>query len=377
MRIGIVRELVTGESRVSLAPGAVYELVKAGHEVLVELGAGREAAISDEDYSAAGARIVGDAEGVWRDAALIAKVFGPVPDEYPFLREDLIVMGFLSLAVKPQLVRALLGSRCSAFALETVQDRAGRLPVLAPMSEIAGRLVPQLGAHYLQRPAGGRGILLGGSTGVRPGRVVILGAGIVGSNAARVASGLGAEVLVLDRNVDRLRQVDDWYLKGVTTLISNSMNIKESALGADLLIGAIQVIGTRTPALVDRATVQEMRDGAVIVDVDVDLGGCVETSRPTTLNDPVFVEEGVTHYCVKNVPSAVSVTAAQALSHALLPYVLKIADKGMVQAVNADQGLMRGAVIVEGRVVNPSLASSYGVDYYPLSSVLPLHAEVQ
>jgi alanine dehydrogenase len=377
MRVGIVRELSPGESRVALTPNAVYEIVKAGHVALVELGAGREAGISDEDYSAAGGHIVGDAGEVWECSDLVVKVSGPVPEEYGYLREDMILFGFLSLAVNPGLVRALVESRCLAFAMETVYDARNRLPALAPMSEIAGLLVPQIGAHYLQRPSGGRGILLGGSTGVHPGRVVILGAGIVGTGAARVASGLGADVTVLDRDVDRLRQLESLRLRSVRTLVSDSMNIRESVLGADLVVGAVLVVGSRTPALVSRDTVREMRDGAVIVDVDVDHGGCVETSRPTTLDDPVFVEEGVIHYCVKNVPSAVPVTATQALSNALTPYVLRVARRGVIDAVNTDPGFLRGAAIVEGRMVNPTLAGLYGEEHYHLSSVLPLHSEAR
>jgi len=245
------------------------------------------------------------------------------------------------------------------------------------MSEIAGRLTPQIGAHYLQRPAGGRGILLGGATGVRPGRVVILGGGIVGSGAARVASGLGAEVIVIDRDLDRLRALEGSRLRNFTTLAASSMGITDAVVRADLLIGAIFVVGARTPHLVDRETVGRMNEGSVIVDVDVDYGGCVETSRPTTLAGPTFVECGVTHYCVKNVPAAVPVTATRALSNALLPYVQKIAGAGLVDALNADSGLARGVAVAEGRVVDPTLARATGAEHQPLSAVLPLHRELR
>lgn len=377
MKVGVVRELVPGESRVALTPNAVYEVVKAGHAAHVELGAGRESGISDEEYASAGATILAEASEVWERSDLVAKVYGPVPEEYGLLREDLMLFAFLSPAVNPSLTRALVESRCTAFANETIHSARGRgeLPVLAPMSEIAGLLVPQLGAHYLQRPNGGRGVLLGGSTGVRPGRVVVLGAGIVGTGAARVASGLGADVTVLDRDIHRLRQLEGLRIRGVRTLISNSMSIREATLGADLLIGAVLVVGTRTPALVDRDTVREMRDGSVIVDVDVDNGGCVETSRPTTLGEPVFIAEGVTHYCVKNVPATVPITSTQALSNALMPYILKVARRGLIEAVNSDPGLLRGAALVEGRMVNAALAERYGEPHYKLSSVLPLHEE--
>jgi alanine dehydrogenase len=376
LRIGVVRELTPGEGRIALAPHAVYELTRAGHRVFVEPGAGEGAALPDEDYRMAGARLVPDA-AIWRDSELVAKVFGPVPEEYGYLREGLIVLAFLSLSVNRCLLEVLLESRCAAFSMETIRDEKGALPILTPMSEIAGRLVPQIGAHYLQRPVGGRGILLGGATGVRPGRVVVLGAGMVGSVAACVSSGLGAEVFVVDRDLDHLRRIEGMRLGGVTTLAASSMGLQEIVPQADLLVGAVLVVGSKTPRLVDRASVEEMREGSVIVDVDVDQGGSVETSRPTTLEDPVFVEAGVTHYCVKNVPASVPVTATHALSNALLPRVRKIASYGLVDALNSDAGLGYGAAVVEGRMVSAPLAREYGMDHHPLQSVLPLHAEVR
>ena len=372
-----MRELTPGEGRVSLTPHAVYELTRAGHRVFVEPGAGEGSVLSDEEYRSAGARIVADAEAIWRDSELVAKVFGPVPEEYGYLREGLIVLAFLSLSVNRRLLGVLLESRCAAFSMETIRDEKGALPILTPMSEIAGRLAPQVGAHYLQRPAKGRGILLGGVTGVRPGRVVVLGAGIVGSVAACVASGLGAEVVVVDRDLDRLRRIEGMRLGGVATLAASSMGIQEIVPQADLLIGAVLVVGSKTPHLVDRASVEQMKEGSVIVDVDVDQGGSVETSRPTTLLDPVFVEAGVTHYCVKNVPASVPVTATHALSNALLPLIRKIAGYGLVDALNSDAGLGYGAAVVEGRMVSATLAREYGMDHHPLQSVLPLHAEVR
>jgi alanine dehydrogenase len=377
VRIGVPKELTPGESRVALAPHAVHELTRAGHRVLVEAGSGDASSIPDGMYEEAGALIVGEPRRVYDDSELVVKVYGPVEEEYEYLREGLILFSFLSLPVNPGLMRALLESRCVAFAMEAIRDARGRLPVLAPMSEIAGRLTPQIGAHYLQRPSGGRGVLLGGSTGVKPGRVVILGCGIVGSAAAQVASGLGAQVIVIDRDLDRLRLLEDARLRGVTTLAASSLGIRDAALDADLLIGAVLVIGTRTPALVDRATVETMKEGSVIVDVDVDYGGCVETSRPTTLEDPTFVEYGVTHYCVKNVPAAVPVTATRALSNALSPYVRKVAGVGLADAVGSDGGLARGVVVAEGRVVDPLLARATGTEHNSLSSVLPIHAEAR
>ncbi|MBA2442915.1 MAG: alanine dehydrogenase [Rubrobacter sp.] len=379
MRVGVVRELTPGESRVALTPHAVYELTRVGHRVTVELGAGEESAISDEEYSAAGARVVSEAATVYGESELVAKVYGPVAGEYGYLREGLMVVAFLSLPVNPGLTRALLRSRCVAFAMETVRDERGNLPLLTPMSEIAGWLVPQIGAHYLQRPSGGRGVLLGGAAGVRPGRVVVLGAGIVGTGAARVAGGLGAEVVIIDRDLGRLRRFETEQRgdRRITTLAATSLGIRDAVLRADLLIGAILVVGSKTPHLVDRATAHEMKTGSVIVDVDVDHGGSVETSRPTTLAEPTFVEAGVTHYCVKNVPAAVPVTATRALSNALLPYVQGIAGAGLVDALNADPGLRRGVALAEGRVVNPSVAREYGMEHHPLSSILPLHSEVR
>jgi alanine dehydrogenase len=362
---------------VALAPHAVYELARAGHRVLVEAGAGRSSSIADEQYQEAGAVVVGEAGRVYEDSELVVKVSGPVEEEYGFLREGLILFSFLSLPINQGLMQALIDSRCVAFAMETIRDASGRLPVLAPMSEIAGRLTPQIGAHYLQYQSGGRGILLGGSTGVRPGRVVILGCGIVGSAAARVSSGLGARVVVIDRDLDRLRHLEELGLRGVTTLAASSMAIRGAALDADLLIGAILVVGSRTPALVARETVEGMKEGSVIVDLDVDQGGCVETSRPTTLAEPTYQEAGVIHYCVKNVPASVPVTATRALSNALLPYVREVAGRGLADAINSDAGLGRGVAVAEGRVVDPVLARAAGTEHNPLTSVLPLHSEAR
>src|SRR5918994_2116854 len=377
MRIGVVRELTSGESRVALTPYAVYELTRAGHRVFVETGAGEGAALWDEEYVAAGGRLVDDAAAVWRDSELVAKVFGPVSEEYDHVREDFVLLAFLSLSVNRRLLNVLLESRCTAFSVETIRDERGTLPILTPMSEIAGSLVPQIGAQYLQRPAGGRGILLGGAAGVRPGRVVVLGAGAVGTEAARVAGGLGADVSVVDRDLDRLRLVEGMRLGGVRTLAASSMGLRELIPLADLLIGAVQVVGSKTPHLVDRDTVEQMKEGSVVVDVDVDQGGSIETSRPTTLDEPVFVESGVIHYCVKNVPASVPVTATRALSNALLPYVRRLAGVGLSDALGADEGLARGVVVAEGRVVDSVLARDTGVEYNQLSSVLPLHSEAR
>ena len=377
MRIGVPKERAPGESRVALAPHAAHELARAGHRVLVEAGAGEASSIPDERYEEAGARISEDPARVYGESELVVKVQGPVEEEREHLREGTVLFSFLSLSVDENLMQALIRSRCVAVALETIRDRRGGLPVLTPMSEIAGRLTPQIGAHYLQHQSGGRGILLGGSAGVRPGRVVILGCGIVGSAAARVASGLGARVLVMDRDLNRLRRLEETGLRGVSTLAATSMAIRDAVLGADLLIGAVLVVGSRTPHLVDRATVGGMKPGSVIVDVDVDQGGCVETSRPTTLAHPTYEEQGVIHYCVKNVPAAVPITSTRALSNALLPYVREVAGHGLADAINADAGLGRGVAVADGRVVDPILARATGSEHNLLSSVLPLHSEAR
>ena len=377
MRIGVPKERSPGETRVALAPHAVYELTRAGHRVFVEMGAGEASSIADEKYEEAGGRLLEDPARVYGDSEIVVKVYGPLEEEYEYLREGLILIAFLSLPVNLRLMQALIDSRCIAFAMETIRDERGRLPVLTPMSEIAGRLTPQIGAHYLQRPFGGRGILLGGSTGVRPGRVVILGCGIVGAGAARMSSGLGASVVVIDRDLDRLRRLEEARLPNVTTLAASRLGIQDAVLRSDLLIGAVQIVGARTPALVDRETVSGMKGGSVIVDVDVDYGGCVETSRPTTLADPTFVEYGVTHYCVKNVPAAVPVTATRALSNALLPHMRKLAGVGLSDALGGDPGLAQGVVVAEGRVVDPVLARATGSEHHQLSSVLPLHSEAR
>ena len=348
----MVRELTVGESRAALSPEAVYDLTRVGHRVMVESEVGEYSDMPDAAYKKAGARICEEAAKVYADSELLVKVYGPVEREYDYLREDLILLSFLSLPVNQGLTRAVLGSGCVALAAEGVRDDRGRFPILAPMSEIAGRLTPQIGAHYLQRPNGGRGILLGGSTGVRPGRVVILGCGIVGSVAARVASGLGAEVVVIDRDLERLRRVEEARLGRVTTLAAGTLDIEEAVTKADLLIGAVFVGGSRTPALVNRETVKKMKNGSVIVDVDVDYGGCVETSRTTTLDAPTFVDESVVHYCVKNVPAAVPVTATRALSNAMLPFVREISGRGLIDSLNSDAGLRNGVVAAEGRIVS-------------------------
>ena len=377
MRIGGVRELTPGKGRVALASHAVYELVQAGHRVFVEKGAGEETDLPDGEYGVAGARLVGEAAAAWCDSELIGKVNGLVPAEYGYLREGLIMFGFLSLSVNDGLLEALLSSRCSAFSIKTIRDEKGGLPVPTPMSEIAGRLVTQIGAHYLQRPAGEPGILLGGATGARPSRVVLLRAGVIGSVAARVASGVGAEVVVMDRNLDRLRCVESTRLGGGRTLTASSMTIEDAVPHTDLLISAVLVVGLKTRRLVGRETFREMREGSVIVDVDMNQGGSVETSRPMTLLEPIFIKEGVTHYCAKNVRAAIPATTTHALSNALLPYTQKVADRGLVDALNLDAGLGYGAAVVKGHMVNDVLAYEHAMDYHPLKAFLPLYMEAR
>lgn len=356
MHIGVPKEIKTHEYRVGLTPASVRELVGHGHQVMIETGAGLGIGASDEDYRRAGARVAEDAETVWNTAEMVVKVKEPLPAEYPFLRADLTLFTFLHLAAAPELARVMLERGCVGIAYETVTAPDGSLPLLAPMSEVAGRMSVQVGAWYLQRSQGGRGILLAGVPGVPPGRVLILGAGHVGRNAARMAAGLGAEVTVLNRSLPPLRQLDAEMPGRLRTGISTREAIEQELTRTDLLIGAVLVPGGRAPTLVTREMVRAMPEGAVIVDVDIDQGGCIETARPTTHAEPVFVEEGVLHYGVSNMPGAVPRTSTLALNAATLPHVLALASKGWRQATHDDPHLAHGLNMAEGKVVHPALA---------------------
>ena len=356
MRIGVPAEVKSDEYRVALAPAGALELSQHGHEVWVQAGAGEGAGFSDADYARVGARL-GDAHAAW-DSQLILKVKEPQPSEFGFLHDDQALFTYLHLAANPRVADALKRAGTTAIAYETVEDESGRLPLLAPMSEIAGRLSVQAGARYLERPLGGRGVLLGGVAGVAPGSVVILGGGIVGTNAAVVAAGMQAHVAVLDTDLVRLRELELLLAGRVTLLHSTRLAIEELLPTADLVVGAVLLPGARAPLLVRREALGLMRPGSVVVDVAVDQGGCIETSHPTTHSDPVYAVDGVQHYCVANMPGAVPVTATRALCNATLPYVMRLADEGLDDALRADAGLRPGVNVRDGRVVNATVAEA-------------------
>jgi len=357
MNIGVPREVKTDEHRVAITPDGVVEMAHRGVEVLVETGAGVDSSITDDDYRAAGATIVGSAAEAWA-AELVLKVKEPQESELGFLRPDLVLFTYLHLAAYPSLGRALLEAGTTGIAYETVQDASGALPLLAPMSEVAGRMAPQIGAHFLERRQGGRGVLLGGAPGVRPARVVVLGAGNVGWNAAWIAQGMEAEVLLLDKNLDRLRWVDQIHKGRIQTLASNRAAIARAVADADLVIGAVLVPGGRAPVLVTDAMIRTMKPRAVIVDCAIDQGGCIEGIHETTHSDPVFERHGVLHYAVGNVPGAVPNTSTYALTNATLAYAVELATSGVETAINRDPALAGGVNTMGGRIVNPAVAAA-------------------
>jgi alanine dehydrogenase len=357
--VGVPREIKPGEQRVAVTPPGVRALVERGHRVLVEATAGAGSGIRDDEYAAMGATLAA-AGRVWGEAELILKVKEPIEEEWPRLRAGLVVFTYLHLAAVPELTRALVASGAIGVAYETVQREDGSLPLLTPMSEVAGRLAVQEGAFYLGRAHGGRGILLGGVPGVPRGNIVIIGAGTVGVNAARSALGFGADVSILDVNLDRLRQVDDLFDGRVVTLVSNSFNVERAVLRADLLVGAVLIAGARAPVLVKKELVERMKEGAVIVDVAVDQGGCIATMRPTTLLAPTYLVAGVVHYGVANMPALVPRTSTFALTNATLPYALELADRGPVEACRQNRALARGVNVWRGRIVHPGVAASVG-----------------
>ena len=369
MIIGVPREIKSGEQRVALTPPGARALVEGKHRVLVEHGAGLGSSIRDEEYTREGATLA-SVKDVWKQAELILKVKEPLPEEYPRMRPGQILFTYLHLAPAPELARALQASQVIAIAYETVERPGGALPLLAPMSEVAGRLSVQEGAFFLTKARGGRGILLAGVPGVPPGNIVVLGAGTVGINAARIALGLGADVSILDINLDRLRAVDDLFHGRVITLVSNSFNISQVLRRADLLVGAVLVTGALAPVLVTKEMVASMKEGSVIVDVAVDQGGTVETIHPTTLHDPTYLVSGVVHYGVANMPALVPRTSTFALTNATLPYVLELAGKGLAAAVRDNAPLAKGVNIWRGRVVHPAVAEALGEPATPLPTLL-------
>jgi alanine dehydrogenase len=356
--VGVPKETKENEYRVAVTPDGVQELVHHGSTVVVESGAGVGAAITDDEYRRAGAEIAATAVEVWERGEVICKVKEPQSAEFGLLREGQVLFTYLHLAAYPKVGKALLEHRVTAIAYETVQLQTGALPLLAPMSEVAGRMAPQIGAHFLERHNGGRGVLLGGAPGVRPARIVVLGAGNVGWNAAWIAAGMEAEVAILDRNLDRLRWVDQIHRGRILTLASNRGAVERSVIEADMVIGAVLVPGGRAPMLVTADMVAAMKPGALIVDVAIDQGGCIETSHETTHADPVYEVDGVLHYCVGNVPGAVPHTSTYALANATLPYLVEIATQGPERAVTADRALAGGLNTLSGHVVNTAVAEA-------------------
>ncbi|MDQ7027183.1 MAG: alanine dehydrogenase [Anaerolineae bacterium] len=369
MKIGIPAEIKIDENRVSLPPNGVAELVKHGHTVYVQTGAGKGSSFSDEDYEAAGASIQVTAADTWNKADMVVKVKEPQASEYGFMREDLILFTYLHLAADEELTRAMIETRVTGVAYETVEDSEARLPLLEPMSEVAGRMASQVVAHYLEKHAGGRGVLMGGVPGVHPAHIVILGGGTVGTNAAKMALGMGARVTLLDINIERLRYLDDVMHGNFQTLYSNAANIAESIQTADAVIGGILITGARAPKLITREMLPMMLRGSVIVDVAVDQGGCVETTKATTHSDPTYFVDGVLHYGVANMPGAVPRTSSLALSNATLRYALRLADVG-TDALLQDEGFLKGLNTFAGQITYPGVAEAFNLDYVsPLTAL--------
>jgi len=371
MRIGVVKEIKPDEYRIALTPAGARELAQHGHEVYVEAGAGEGSAFPDREYAAVGARLA-SADEVWEAVDLLLKVKEPIAEEYPRLREGQVLFTYLHLAADEPLTRALMESGTTAIAYETVETADHQLPLLAPMSEVAGRLAAQAGAHFLEKPLGGRGLLLGGVAGVLPGKVAILGGGMVGYNSAVIALGLGAQVRILDKSVNRLRQLEQVLSGRVELVMSSALEVERAVLDADVVIGAVLIPGAKAPKLVSAAMVKEMKRGAVLCDVSIDQGGCFETSHPTTHSDPVYVVDNVQHYCVSNMPGAVPITSTVALTNVTLPYIESIADVGVREAVASYPSLALGVNVIDGKVTYEAVAEAHGLEATPLSEVLPL-----
>jgi alanine dehydrogenase len=364
--IGVPKEVKIDEYRVAMIPVGVEELTRAGHKVLIQTGAGQGSGIADEQYAANGAEIVASSAEIWSRSDLIVKVKEPMQSEWPMMKSGQIVFTYFHFAADVRLTEAVMKSGITAIAYETIKDKNGTLPLLTPMSEVAGRMSIQEGAKFLERPFEGRGILLGGVPGVLPANVVVLGGGVVGANAAKTAAGLGANVILLDINLDRLRYIDDVMPPNVTTLYSDRHNILDSIAHADLLIGAILIPGAKAPRLVRRDDLKRMPKRAVIIDVAIDQGGCMETSRPTTHSQPTYIEEDVVHYCVTNMPGAVGRTSTYALTNVTLPYVLQLARLGFAPALNQNPALVAGVNIHQGKVTNPAVAETFNLPWVKL-----------
>ena len=373
MRIGVAKEIKPDEHRVALTPAGARELAQKGHDVVVEQGAGEDSALPDAAYEAVGARIA-SVDDVWGSCDLVLKVKEPLAAEFDRLREGLILFTYLHLAADEALTRALLDSGAICIAYETVETDDRQLPLLAPMSEVAGRLATQMGAWALEKAQGGRGILLGGLPGVPPAKVVVLGGGIVGYNAALIAVGMQADVWVLDKSVQRMRDLEMMLDGRITLAMSNQLAIDEAVENADLVIGAVLIPGARAPKLITREMLSALKPGAALVDVAIDQGGCFETSHPTTHSDPVYIVDGIVHYCVSNMPGAVPITSTAGLTNVTLPYVEQIADLGVREAIARSRPLGRGVNVFEGKLTYEAVAEAHGLDYSPLDEVLPLEA---
>ena len=371
MIIGVPKELKDHESRVGITPAGARALVEAGHKVLVEHDAGALSSFPDDEYQAVGAEIVGEAYHVWATADMVVKVKEPIPAEYYHFRPGLVLFTYLHLAPLRELTDALINKRVTGIAYETVRDKAGSLPLLTPMSEVAGRLSIQVGAAYLEKEHGGRGVLLGGVPGVPPGNVCIIGGGIVGVNAAKMALGMGANVTLVDLNLNRLRELDDVFLGRLHTLYSNAYNVERAVSEADLVIGGVLIPGAAAPKIVTAAMVKKMKRGAVIVDVAIDQGGCIETARPTTHSDPSYVVDGVVHYCVTNMPAAVPNTSTRALTNATFPYVMKLARLGANVAIREDQGIAEGVNTFNGFLTYKAVAQAQSRDCTSIGHLHP------
>lgn len=370
MIIGVPKEIKNNENRVAITAAGVKALTSAGHKVIIEQGAGIGSGISDEEYRAAGAELIGEAGDVFAKAEMIMKVKEPLPEEYDYFKPGQVLFTYLHLAAEERLTRALMDKGVVSIAYETIQLEDGSLPLLTPMSEVAGRLATQAGARFLEKPQGGSGVLLGGVPGVNPGKVVIIGGGTVGINAAKMAVGLGADVTILDISAPQMRYLDDIFRGRIKTVMSNPYHIMEEVKGADLVIGAVLIPGAKAPSLVTEEMVKEMKDGSVIVDVAIDQGGCVETTYPTTHADPVFVKHGVVHYSVANMPGAVARTSTYALTNATLPYAIELANKGYKKALKENKALALGLNVYDGKIIYQAVAEAFDMDFYPLEEVL-------
>jgi alanine dehydrogenase len=368
--VGLPKEIKDNEYRVGLTPAGVRALTDAGHRVVVERSAGEGSGFEDDLYERAGAAILDSPDDVWAEGEMIVKVKEPIAPEYPRMREGQVLFTYLHLAPDPKQTEALIKNKVTGIAYETITDRKGTLPLLTPMSEVAGRMAIQVGATYLEKMNGGRGILLGGVPGVPAAHVVIIGGGVVGTNAAKIAVGMGARVTIIDNNLDRLRELDDIFLSKVSTLASSAYMIHDAISQADLIVGAVLVPGAAAPKLVTRSMLKDVPNGAVIVDVAVDQGGCIETTHPTTHSDPTYYVEGVLHYCVANMPGAVPRTSTFALTNATLPYALKLANRGFMAAISSDPGLKEGVNTYAGHLTYEAVAVAQGLEYKSLDEML-------